>query len=151
LALPVTGLRILESVHGHLGILAVAALLHPAIVLRKGLPLSFGAKWACVLATSVAVLAFATGLSIYGSYREIVKRPLLLDQLDVGLLFETKEHVAWGVMTMAVGALVAALAAPREAVSQRRAAALVYAAACLLALCAAGLGTYVAAVRGFPE
>ena len=146
-----TGLRIFETIHGHLGILAVVALLHPAITLRSGRPLSFGMKWSCALSTGFAVSAFATGLALYGSYRDIVKRPLLLESLDVGMLFETKEHLAWGVMTMAIGALVTAIAAPREQDGLRRAAALVYAAAFLLAVCVAGLGTYVAAVRGFPE
>jgi hypothetical protein len=147
----VTALRILESIHGHLGVLAVAALIHPALLLRKGKPLTFATKWACGLSTSFAVAAFATGLTLYGSYREIVKRPLLVEHLDVGMLFETKEHLAWAVVTMAAGALLTALAAPRESTQLRRAAAAVYAAAVILALCTAGIGTYVAAVRGFPE
>jgi hypothetical protein len=148
---PVTALRLLESIHGHLGVLAAIALLHPAILLRKGRPLSRGMKWSVGLTTLLVVAAFSLGLFIYGDYREIVKRPLLLAHYDVGMLFETKEHLAWGVLTLALGAGAAAFAAPREAIRLRQIAAVFYALSAALCLVTAGLGTYIAAVQSFPQ
>ena len=146
-----TLLRILESIHGHLGVLAGVALLHPAILLRRGRALTRGLWWSVVLTTGLVVLAFASGLFIYEDYRAQVKRPLFLDSPTVGYLFETKEHVAWAVMCLALGAGVAALVAPRSARGARRAAALVYAVAAVICFLTVGLGTYVAAVAGFPQ
>ena len=59
-------LRFLESIHGHLGVLALASLIHPAILLRKGLPLSFRSRLSVIAATTLTVLAFALGLYLYG-------------------------------------------------------------------------------------
>ncbi len=145
-----TLLRILESIHGHLGVLAAVALIHPAILLRKGRPLSRGMRWSVGLTTLVVFLAFSMGIFIYEDYREVVKRPLLLGSFEVGMLFETKEHLAWGVLTLALGAGVAAFAAPREAKRLRQVAAVFYALAAILAFVVVALGTYVASVQGFP-
>lgn len=145
-----TLLRILEGVHGHLGVLAAVALIHPAILLRKGRPLSRGMRWSVGLTTMVVVAAFGMGLFIYGDYREVVKRPLLLGSFEVGMLFETKEHLAWGVLTLALGAGVAAFAAPREAKRLRQLSAAFYAVAAVLCFVVVALGTYVASVQGFP-
>jgi hypothetical protein len=147
----VTLLRLLESIHGHFGILAAVALIHPAILLRKGRPLSRGMKWSVGLTTLLVIIAFGLGLFIYGDYREIVKRPLLLEHFDVGMLFETKEHLAWGVLCLALGAGSAAFLAPREATRLRQIAAVFYALAASLCLATAGLGTYIAAVQSFPQ
>lgn len=145
-----TWIRLLETVHGHLGVLAAAALLHPAILMRRGLPLSRGGWWSVALTTTVTCLAFGTGLAIYGDYREVVKPELFREAPEVGLLFETKEHLAWMVLSIALGAGVASLMAPRRAGGVRRAAAALYAVAALLCLAAAALGSWVASVRGFP-
>lgn len=146
-----TLLRILETIHGHFGVLAAVALLHPAILLRRGRALTRGLWWSVVLTTGLTVVAFATGLLIYEGYRTEVKRPLFLSAPTVGYLFETKEHVAWAVLTLALGAGVAALAAPRSARRLRMAAAFVYAVAAVICFLTVGLGTYVAAVAGFPQ
>lgn len=146
-----TVLRLLESIHGHLGVLAAAALLHPAILLRRGRPLSRGLRWSIGLTTAVVALAFATGLTIYDGYREHVRPQLLLEHYDTALLFETKEHLAWAVLTLALGAGMAALAAPRDAKRIRQAAAAFYSVAALLCLVTASLGTWIAAVSGFPQ
>jgi len=147
----VTLLRVLETVHGHLAILAAIALLHPAIALRAGRPLSRGGRWSVALTTVVTVLAFGTGLFMYGDYREIVRRPLFEEHPGVGMLFETKEHLAWAVLSMALGAGAAAWLAPRRSRSLRRVAAVVYAVAATLALATVAIGTYVAAVGSFPQ
>lgn len=146
-----TALRILETVHGHLGILAAVALAHPAILLWRGRALTRGLWWSVVLTTGLTVLAFGTGLLIYEDYRTEVKRGLFLESPVVGYLFETKEHVAWAVLVLALGAGFAALVAPRRARRVRRAAAIAYVVAAVVCLVTVGLGTYVAAVAGFPQ
>ena len=144
--------RVLESVHGHLGVLAAVALMHPAILLRKGLPLSRGARLSVILTTVVTAGAFGLGVGIYEAYREQVKRRLFAAAPDVGYLFETKEHLAWAVICLAFGAGVAALAAPvRGGCRLRQLSAITYAVAAVLCVVVVALGTYVASVRGFPE
>jgi hypothetical protein len=143
-------MRLLESVHGHLGVLAGVALLHPALLLRGGRPLSRGIRWTIGLATVLTGVAFALGVTIYGHYREDVRLPLFLRNPQAGLLFETKEHLAYAVLALALGAGVCALAAPREAHGLRRTAAALYAAAAGLCMITAGLGVYVATVAAFP-
>ena len=146
-----TLLRILETVHGHLGILAAVALLHPAILLRNGRALTRGMWWSVVLTTAVTVLAFGTGIALYDDYRAVVRRELFAADPTAGLLFETKEHIVWAVLVLTLGAGAAALLAPKPDRHMRKAAAIVYAVAAAICLVAAGLGTYVAAVRSFPS
>ena len=90
------------------------------------------------------------GIAIYDDYREVVKRDLFLDAPTAGLLFETKEHIAWAVLVLTLGAGAVAALAPREAKQLRRSAALMYAVAAGICSLTVVLGTYVAAVRGFP-
>jgi hypothetical protein len=142
-------LRLLESIHGHLGVLAAVALVHPAILLRKGKPLSRGRRLAVLLSTAVTALAFGFGLAIYEEYRDTVKRRLLFAEPDVAMLFETKEHLAYATLTLALSAGFAALVAPREGTQVRRAAAVVYAAATVAAVITVCLGVYVASVDTF--
>jgi hypothetical protein len=144
-----TGLRLLETIHGHLGVLAAAALLHPAILLRKGRPLSPGLRLALTLSTLTVVLAFATGLWIYPAFRGDVRPLLFRASIRAGFLFETKEHLAYAVIATALGGCACAWAAPREARQLRRAAAVSYAVSALLCLVTVGLGSYVASVQGF--
>lgn len=143
--------RVLESVHGSIGVLAAAVLLHPAIVMRRGKWLSRGMRWAVGFCAAFAVLAFGSGILIYESYRNVVKRPLFRADPVAGFLFETKEHLAVAVMTLAVGGAIAAFAAPRGADGLRKLAALAFAGASLLCLLVVGLGVWVAAVQGFPN
>lgn len=144
-----TALRLLESLHGHLAVLAVAALVHPAITLRRGRPLPFRTKLSVGFATLFSALAFGSGAFIYGDYRRLVKRPLFHDDATAGLFFETKEHLAFFVLCLALGGAVVAFAAPRDAEEQRRLGGHLYAAAAVLGLVTLGLGTFIAAVRGF--
>lgn len=141
--------RLLESLHGHIGILFTVALLHPAIILRRGLPMSRGARWSIGLTTLLAAAAFGMGVLIYEPYRATVKRTLLFSQPHAAILFETKEHLAYVVLLFALGAGIAAWLAPRDGVEVRRACARIYAAATLLCLVVAALGTWVASVQGF--
>ena len=141
--------RVLESVHGHFGVLAAIALLHPAILLRRGLPLSRGARWSIGLTTLVTALAFGLGVGIYEHYRETAKRAIFVESRTIGLLFETKEHLGFAVIALALGAGVAALIAPPSAVGVRRACAVTYAAAAILCAVVVALGTLVASTQGF--
>lgn len=143
------GWRILESLHGHAGVLAAAALAHPAILLRNGAPLSWRSRWSVGLTAGFVVAAFASGLFIYGAYVEKLRVQLFLQSERAGLLFETKEHLAFAVTSLALGAGVCALAAPRGARALRRAAAAAFGVAAVLCLCTAGLGTYISSVHGF--
>lgn len=144
-----TGLRLLESIHGHLGILATAALVHPALLLRTGKPLTRRNRWAVSLAAAFSIAAWCGGIFIYSDYRRFVKRGLFTASVRAGLFFETKEHLALGVVCLAMGALVAALMAPPGARSLRRTAALTFGLAASLSALVAALGTYVSSVHGF--
>ncbi len=141
--------RIFESIHGHLGVLSLAALVHPALLLRRGKPLTSRNRWAVGLSTGFALAVYGTGIAMYGAYRALVKRHLFADSIRAGLLFETKEHLAVVVVGLATGAAIAALLAPRRAAHVRRTAALFYALAALAALVVVALGTQVANVRSF--
>lgn len=142
-------LRVLQATHGYVAALAIVGLIHPAILLRKGLPVSRAGMWALALSTFVTVVAFSSGIGIYGSYRTLVKPELLASHLEVAMIFETKEHLAFCVVCFALGAFVAAVAAPRKAAATRKTAAVIFAAAAVLGLVTLGLGTYVAAVKDF--
>jgi hypothetical protein len=147
----VNALRLFESIHGHFGVLAAAALLHPAIVLRKGKPLSRRNELAILLTALMVVGAFASGLVIYPGYVETVRTGLFLRSATAGFLFETKEHLAYAVVATTLGATALVALAPKSEPKDRRLAALLYALASVLCLTVSALGSYVAAVWGFPQ
>ena len=145
-----TWLRLLERVHGHLGWLTVASLLHPAILLRRPgrrAPLAAGA------ATAFTTLTAALGATAYPSYRALLKQALFRENPALGWCFERKEHLAVGVLAFAWAGLVAHLAAPgfpepartRVAAFAHRA----YALAAAFAAIVAGIGTLVAVTTSF--
>jgi hypothetical protein len=142
-------LRLIESVHGHLGVLAAVALLHPAILLRRGAALARGTRLAVVLTGLVVALAYGSGLFLYREYVARVRIRLFALSPRAGMLFETKEHLAFVVAAASLGAVACALCAPRESVSLRRAAATLFAVAAALCLVTAALGSYVASVADF--
>jgi hypothetical protein len=145
----VTLARLLETLHGHFGVLAAAALLHPALLLRKGHAPSFRVKLAIGLCAGMVMAAFSSGLWIYRGYRTSVRTQLFLKSPATGFLFETKEHIAFSVLAITLGATLTAFAAPRDARGLRRAAAVAYSAAAALCLTTVALGSYIAAVQGF--
>ncbi|MFO0564092.1 MAG: hypothetical protein U0263_00440 [Polyangiaceae bacterium] len=142
-------LALTQSIHGYLAVLCVAATLHPALLLRRGKPLSRRNVWAIAAATVTTLSTFALGLGIYGDYRASVKRALFAESLRSGLLFETKEHLAFLVLSLVIGAATTALAAPRSRSDLRQAAALLFALAALGGAITGALGASVAAVRSF--
>jgi hypothetical protein len=103
-------LRALERIHGHLGWLTVAALLHPAILLRNPVR---RAPWAVGLATAVACVTGALGATIYPHYRSLLKQRLFIEHPAIGWCFERKEHLAVGAIGFALVGCLAHFAAPQ--------------------------------------
>jgi hypothetical protein len=144
-------LRALERIHGHLGWLSVAALLHPAIVLvnpRRRARLSVSLAAAFALATGLL------GAWLYPEYRGRIKQHLFIEVPRVGWLFERKEHLAVGAVALAMAGCVAHLSATglAEGPTRRSAAMLAhraFVASFTLALLVAALGVVVASYRSF--
>jgi hypothetical protein len=144
-------LRVLERVHGHLGWLSVAALLHPAILLknpRRKAALSIG------LATGFVTLTAVLGATFYPSYRALLKQRIFLEAPTIGWCFERKEHLAVGAVSFAfVGCL--AYASRRwvaDATARRtleRLTHLAFVAAFAFSLAVAVLGVVVASYKSF--
>ena len=91
-------LRVLEHIHGHIGWLAAAALLHPAILLRnpkRRAPLS------AFLATALPTVGGLLGAFIYPEYRSRLKQAIFIHSQATGWLFERKEHLAVGAIAFA--------------------------------------------------
>jgi hypothetical protein len=143
-------LRVAEHVHGHLGWLAAAALVHPAVLLRTS---GRRAHLAVGLGTGIATLAAAVGVALYPAYREQLKPSIFADAPGLGFAFERKEHLAFGAVALAwagASAYVAALAAGVVARPPlRRASHACFVMAAVLAVATAALGTCVAAYRTF--
>lgn len=149
-------LKLLAEFHGHLGWLAAAALLHPAILLGRrdvrnpnsklGLTLS--------LATAFVTAAAISGALIYDSYRQRIRPHLFHESPTIGWMFERKEHLALGAAVLAWAGVLAAVAARREKSDDvgrklARGSRLAFVVASALASVSAILGTWVASVRSF--
>lgn len=143
-------LRVAEHLHGHLGWLAALALVHPAVLLRR---VERRAHLAVALATGIATLAAVVGVTLYPSYREILRPSIFADAPALGFAFERKEHLAFGAIAFAwAGALAyagALVPGVRARLPMRRAAHACFLAAAVFALATAALGTCVAVHRTF--
>lgn len=134
---------LLERLHGHLGLLALAALLHPLITLRLRPRFSVATLWSAWIGALSLATTFAAGWWIYPDYRQGVK-PGLREELPGAMLrFETKEHLAFIATCLALAGAVALWRGGGTAGGRRL--------AWWLLLCAwvcgaltAGLGIYVA-------
>jgi hypothetical protein len=133
-------LRLLERIHGHAAWLAVAALAHPAWLLRRPAPPAAGVAYA---ATGLVSAVFALGAVIYPSYRRVVKPDLFREHEALGWMFERKEHLAFGVLLLAWAGAVALGA------GERRLAMLAYRFALGFAVVAAAIGVAVATTAPF--
>lgn len=127
--------------HGHLGLLAAIALLHPAITLRGAARLRPGTRWSVAGATALVTAATGLGWWLYPGYREADKPRLLQEAFPVALLFETKEHLAFYALALAWGGCGLALAT--EGARARRAARFCFGAASALAITTGVLGAIV--------
>lgn len=124
--------------------------MHPAIVLRSR---TRRAHLAVAASTALVTAAAALGAILYVDYRERLKQGIFLTAPAIGLLFERKEHLAFGAVVLAWAGAAAYAAAPRAAEPTRRLLRTVafraFAAAALLAVLVAALGTVVAVYRSF--
>lgn len=117
--LPVELYTLLQRVHGHLAVLALAVLLHPVISLgRRGL--SRGMRWALGAALAMVSLTYAGGWMAYPTYRSAVKPTLVAEHRGWALAFESKEHLA--LFCLVLTAAGVGLAWRSRTVAQRRAA-----------------------------
>jgi hypothetical protein len=149
--MPLDTFRLLEHVHGHLGWLAAALLVHPAVVLRKR---DRRAHLAVGLSTVALTVGSALGMWLYVAYREQLRQPIFVHAPGVGLLFERKEHLAFGAVLLAWAGCAAYFAAPHAATEVVRAtlrttAFRAYVASAGLAVNVAVLGTVVAVYKSF--
>ncbi|GAC1351187.1 MAG: hypothetical protein NVS3B20_03800 [Polyangiales bacterium] len=144
-------LRILERIHGHLGWLAVAALLHPAILLRNP---KRRAHLSVLFATVTAMVAGTLGASIYPAYRAHLKRQIFTDAPSIGWLFERKEHLAVGALGFALVGGIAYFASRSmgkhlSRMMMARLAHRAFIVAAVLSLAVAMIGVIVASFRSF--
>jgi hypothetical protein len=146
---PFDPLRVGEHIHGHLGWLAAASLMHPAVLLRRT---KRSAHLSVGFAVGIVTLAGALGVALYGPYRDTLKQPIFASSPAVGYIFERKEHLAFGALLFAWAGTVAYIAAspgssPREPL--RRAAHWAFIASAGFALVSAVMGTIVASYKSF--
>ena len=143
-------LRLTEHIHGHLGWLAAAVLIHPAIVLRSR---TRRAHLAVALSTGFITVAAGIGLWLYVAYRERLKQGIFMHAPVVGMLFERKEHLAFGAVMLAWTGAAAYFAAPRATPQTRERLRTIafqsFCASAALSVLVAILGTVVAVYRSF--
>lgn len=101
-------LRVAEHIHGHMGWLSTAALLHPAILLRNP---KRRARLAVLLTTGFVTASGLLGAWIYPEYRARLKQAIFIHTPSIGWLFERKEHLAVGAIAFAWIGCIAHLAA----------------------------------------
>lgn len=142
--------RLIEHVHGHLGWLAAATLVHPAVVLRSR---TRRAPWAVGVSTAFVTVASGLGVWIYVAYRERLKQGIFLHAPAIGFMFERKEHLAFGAVVLAWAGAAAYFAAPRATPKMRETLRTIafraFCASAALAVLVALLGTIVAVYKTF--
>ena len=143
--------RLTEHIHGHLGWLAAAALVHPAIVLRNRKRRAHLAVW---LSLGLVTLVGAMGAWLYPSYTGKLKQGIFLHAPTIGLLFERKEHLAFAAIGLAWAGAITYAVAPRVSeertrLALRTAAFRAFVVAAVLAIATATLGTIVATYKTF--
>jgi ABC-type Mn2+/Zn2+ transport system permease subunit len=144
-------LRLTEHVHGHLGWLAAALLVHPAIVLRDR---KRRAHLAVILSSAFVTVASGVGAWIYVAYRDQLRQALFLSSPAVGLLMERKEHLAFASLVFTWAGTAAYFGAPRakdetQRTTLRTIAFRAFACSAALAIVVAVLGTIVAVHKSF--
>jgi hypothetical protein len=133
-----------------MGWLAAAVLVHPAIVLRSR---TRRAHVAVGLAAGFVTVASALGAWLYVAYRERLKQGIFMHAPSVGLLFERKEHLAFGAVVLAWAGAAAYFAAERASARTREGLRTIafraFCASAALSILVAVLGTIVAVYRSF--
>jgi hypothetical protein len=97
---------LLERLHGHVGWLALALLLHPVVTLGRRPHLARWTVRSAELAAALLASTFAAGWWLYGPYRARVKPGLLADAPRVAAAFESKEHLAFVCLCLAMAGAV---------------------------------------------
>jgi hypothetical protein len=136
---------LLERVHGHLGVLGLAMLLHPVITLRRRPRLTPWTVRTAEIGAGLLAATFALGWWIYPAYRSGVKPGLLRDAPSVAMRFESKEHLAFCAAALAIAGAVA-LRRAGTTPSGRRVAWALLLAAWVCGVLTAGLGIFVASI-----
>ena len=144
-------LRLTEHVHGHLGWLAAALLVHPAIVLRDR---RRRAHLAVILSSVLVTVASSIGAWIYVAYRDQLRQAIFISSPAIGLLMERKEHLAFASLVFAWAGTAAYFGAPRAKeentrVTLRTIAFRAFVCSAALAIVVAVLGTIVAVHKSF--
>lgn len=143
-------LRALERIHGHLGWLSVAALLHPAILLRNT---KRRARLSVAMAAAFVVATAILGALVYPEYRARIKQHIFLEAPRLGWMFERKEHLAVGAVTFTLIGCLAHLAVPTFDASLQATVARIahrsFVAAFTLAALVAAIGVAVASYKSF--
>ncbi len=140
-------LRLFERIHGHLGWLAVAALVHPVILLRNP---RRRARLSVALAASLVTATAILGGAIYGPYSRHVRRKVYLASAQMGLLFERKEHLAVLAVALAWAGCALHFITPDGSLSRARSVRIAFTVAAVVTTIVAALGTRVAAFVSFP-
>ncbi|MFN3199168.1 MAG: hypothetical protein ACE366_12275 [Bradymonadia bacterium] len=139
-----------EKIHGHLALLGIALALHPPLALRRAKRPSPRTRLAGYLATLTCLGTNIMGWVIYPAYRQELRRQLYLADLQMGQMFEIKEHLAWYALALSLAGGVMMVACARQSslrlVPQLR---LVYGLSALMAMVSAALGIYLATMKGF--
>ena len=136
--------RLLAHLHGHLGILAVALLLHPVVALRREVPrgrVLYSVVPALVITSAAAIL----GMTSYADYRAEVQVAMYRTARPLAIMFERKEHFGFAATAFVwCGGLL--LVAGREN-SHRRAARIAFSVAFGFAALAGVIGIWAATVK----
>lgn len=142
--------RLAEHLHGHLGWLAAALLVHPAVVLRDR---RRRAHLAVGLATAFVTSASAIGAFVYVAYRDRLRHDVFVTWPAIGLLMERKEHLAFGALVLAWAGAAAYFGAPRAEPPMRELLRTIafraFVCSAVLTVAVAILGTVVAVHRSF--
>ena len=135
--------QVMERIHGHIGVLALAVLLHPVLSLPRCTTISRGMRWTLWLALGLLVVTYGLGWWIYPDYRILEKPELIRNNIALAKLFESKEHLAF--FSLVCGCSGIAIALRQTAPEDRRVAWLLLLSSWLLGVMVAGLGIAVAA------
>lgn len=143
---------LLEKLHGHFAMFAVALCWHPVAALRGARRPSRWTTLTGALATGLLTLSTALGWWIYPTYRHELKRDLYLASPFWGAAFEVKEHWAHYAWCCAIVGLVALwYARRRHDPTGRQIAWWSYLLAGLLGAGVGVLGIAIASINGFED
>jgi hypothetical protein len=141
---------LLEKVHGHLAMLAVAACLHPPIALRSSRRTSRAARISGYAASGLLIGSVAIGWFIYPEFRATIRARLYETNPLLGHAFEVKEHLGtYAIVLAAVGGVLMWLSRQSSSEALVPTIRRTYLAAAVLAGTAAAIGVTVASVIGF--